>query len=466
MLKKHRIYLAEFEISKLQEDGSWKEEKVVSIENPITCNLNISVDVAGNANAGMFQFINLSEQVRADLWCDIFTRGDTRITMRFYAGYGYPDEKDVKGQPQFIRPLIFLGELKQCISYKNGDSTEWITDIQAFEGGAFYEYGYVNATFAKNLNFVDLVNYMLEKDKNTQIGYITPDIVKLPRNKTFIGQVMDLLGREYGGYEIFIDKGQFNVLGPNDVIPGELLVITDASGLLGTPKRSQNMFIINMLFEPQIRIGQTVSVVSDSLPQFNKAYKVMSVKHSGTISERVSGTLTTEISVVDLVAETTRELAPAKPTTYDKKATSIWDKPLKFFKITSPFGWRTHPITNQKSYHTGVDLKADMGEPIYAPADGRVTSFGWEGGYGNVVNIDNGKSGNIKVTSKYAHLKSWAVEPKQNVFKGQTIIGYVGSTGVYTSGPKKGQASSTGPHLHFEIREDGKPINPAKYIGN
>lgn len=455
MLKKHRIYLAEFEISKRQDDGSWKQDKVIVIENPITCNLNISVDVAGNANMGIFQFINLSEQVRADLWFDVYTAGNKRIVIKFYAGYGYPDETDTKGHPKFVRPLIFLGEFKQCISYKDGRSTEWITDIQAFEGGYFYEYGYINTTFVKGLEFVDVVNYMLESDKNTKIGYITPEIGRLPRNKTFIGQTMDLLGREYGGYEAFIDKGQFNILDANDVIPGELLVITDDSGLLGTPKRSQTLFTVNMLFEPQIRIGQAVSLMSDNLPQYNHAYKVMSVKHSGTISERMSGALTTEVVLTDLSKSSKRELQPAKPTTYEGKTSSIWDKPLKFFKITSSFGWRVHPIDKQRKYHEGLDMSANMGDPIYAPADGRVTFLGWNGGYGKAIVLDNGVINSLRVTSKYGHLSSWAVSEGQTVFKGKTILGYVGSTG-----------KSTGPHLHFEVRENGAVVDPLKYIGS
>lgn len=462
MLKYHRIYNAKFEISKRQDNGSFEPVKVIEIKNPITCNINISVDMAGSANTGVFQFVNLSPEVRADLWYDVFTRGDTRINIEFHAGYGFPEE----GKDAFILPLVFSGELKQCISYKQGNSTDWITDVQAFEGGYFYEYGYCNVTLAKGTYFTDLVNYMIGVDKDIKIGYITPDIPPLPRNKTFIGQTMDLLGREYGGYEVFIDRGQFNVLGPNDVIPGELLVITDASGLLGTPKRSLNMFIVDLLFEPQIHVGQAVSLMSESLSQFNQAYLVQSVKHSGIISERESGKLTTQLVLVDLPENIRRELTPAKPTTYTGKTTSKWDKPLKSFRLNSPFGLRIHPIFKTSKFHSGIDMGADEGVPVYAPADGKVSIVGWEGSYGNVVNVNNGKIDGVDVASKFAHLKSWAVKSGQNVFKGKTILGYVGSTGVYTSGPKKGQASSTGPHLHFEVRENGKPVNPTKYIGN
>lgn len=450
MLKHHRIYNARFEIYQKQEDMSFKHEKTIEIKNPITCYLNISIDSAGSANMGVFQFINLSPEVRANLWQDVYSVGDKRISLTFQAGYGYPDE----GADKYILPMVFFGEVKECTSTKDGKSTEWVTNVQAFEGGYFYEYGFCNSTLVKGTEFIDLVNHLLESDNNTQIGSITPDIKPLARNKTFIGQTMDLLGREYGGYEVFIDKGKLNVLDANDVLPSELLALTAESGLLGSPKRSSTQVIVDLLFEPQVRCGQEISLKSDSLPQFNQAYKVMSVKHSGVISERESGNLYTTLALFALDVTKKRVVEQAKPSTYTGETTSIWDKPLLSFKKTESFGWRIHPITKQKQFHSGVDLGAREGEPIYAPADGKVSFVGMRGGYGNCVTLNNGVLDNITLTSLFGHMRSWAVEMGQQVYKGQTILGYVGSTG-----------RSTGPHLHFEIMENGKPINPSKYVG-
>ena len=99
-------------------------------------------------------------------------------------------------------------------------------------------------------------------------------------------------------------------------------------------------------------------------------------------------------------------------------------------------------------------MGANSGSPIYAPADGKVTFVGARGGYGNCVMLDNGLLDNISLTSLFGHMQTWAVKVGQQVYKGQTIIGYVGSTG-----------RSTGPHLHFEVKENGKVVNPLKYIG-
>ena len=119
--------------------------------------------------------------------------------------------------------------------------------------------------------------------------------------------------------------------------------------------------------------------------------------------------------------------------------------------VTSPFGTRMHPIFKRVINHTGVDLGMPMGAKVKAANSGKVIYVGWYGGYGKVVIIDHGRVGGVPVTSLYAHLSSYCVSNGVSVYKGQ-IIGNVGSTGY-----------STGPHLHFEIRENGRPVNPAKY---
>jgi murein DD-endopeptidase MepM/ murein hydrolase activator NlpD len=110
--------------------------------------------------------------------------------------------------------------------------------------------------------------------------------------------------------------------------------------------------------------------------------------------------------------------------------------------ITSPFGWRWGRM------HEGIDLGAAYGTPIAAAAAGAVIYAGWEGGYGNLVVIDHGGG----LATAYGHQSRIAVSVGQQVAQGQ-IIGYVGSTG-----------HSTGPHLHFEVRVNGQPVDPLGYL--
>lgn len=113
--------------------------------------------------------------------------------------------------------------------------------------------------------------------------------------------------------------------------------------------------------------------------------------------------------------------------------------------ITSPFGWRSNPFGGSPEFHQGLDIAAPSGTTVTAAAGGSVIMAQWYGGYGNYILIDHGGG----YSTGYGHLSAIYVSNGQSVKRGQAI-GAVGSTGA-----------STGPHLHFEVRIDGKPVDPA-----
>ena len=116
--------------------------------------------------------------------------------------------------------------------------------------------------------------------------------------------------------------------------------------------------------------------------------------------------------------------------------------------ITSPFGYRTHPIFGTTIFHAGIDIGVDYGTPIHAADSGVVVYSGWISGYGNAVIIDHGGG----ISTLYGHNQSLAVSEGQSVSKG-SVIAYAGSTG-----------NSTGPHLHFEIHVDDEKVDPERYL--
>jgi murein DD-endopeptidase MepM/ murein hydrolase activator NlpD len=120
--------------------------------------------------------------------------------------------------------------------------------------------------------------------------------------------------------------------------------------------------------------------------------------------------------------------------------------------ITDPFGYRFHPIFHYWELHTGIDIGVPEGTPIHAAEDGVVTFVGWLTGDGNTTIIDDGEVGGHDVSTVYAHQSRFAVREGERVVQGQ-VIGYVGMTGW-----------ATGPHLHFEVRVDDKPVNPADWL--
>ena len=121
-------------------------------------------------------------------------------------------------------------------------------------------------------------------------------------------------------------------------------------------------------------------------------------------------------------------------------------------RVTSPYGWRIHPITHQRSFHDGVDLSASCGTPIHAAAAGRVTSEGWYGAYGQRIVLDNGWISGHYIVTSYNHMSSYAVGYGATVAQGQ-VIGYAGTTGL-----------STGCHLHFSLWVDGNSTDPLSWL--
>jgi murein DD-endopeptidase MepM/ murein hydrolase activator NlpD len=115
---------------------------------------------------------------------------------------------------------------------------------------------------------------------------------------------------------------------------------------------------------------------------------------------------------------------------------------------TSGFGMRQDPFVRGPAMHTGLDIRADTGEPARATAAGTVTMAGWNGGYGKMVEVDHGNG----FATRYAHLSAIDVEVGQSIRIGQ-IVGRVGTTG-----------RSTGPHLHYETRVDGDAVDPQKFL--
>ncbi|HEX2953068.1 MAG TPA: peptidoglycan DD-metalloendopeptidase family protein [Bacillota bacterium] len=117
-------------------------------------------------------------------------------------------------------------------------------------------------------------------------------------------------------------------------------------------------------------------------------------------------------------------------------------------RITSPFGWRFHPVLHKQKFHSGIDISAGMGTPVCAADSGVVIVSGWNGGYGKMVVIDHGN----RISTLYGHNSVLRVSVGDRVTQGQ-VIALSGSTGL-----------STGPHVHFEVRVDGRPVNPLSHL--
>lgn len=125
------------------------------------------------------------------------------------------------------------------------------------------------------------------------------------------------------------------------------------------------------------------------------------------------------------------------------------EKPVRTAEFTSGYGVRSDPFRGRAAMHAGIDLAGPIGTPVYATADGVVSAAGFNsGGYGNLVRLDHGKG----IETRYGHLSAILVQPGQHIVRGQQI-GRMGSTG-----------RSTGSHLHYEVRIDGRAVNPIPFM--
>ncbi len=122
--------------------------------------------------------------------------------------------------------------------------------------------------------------------------------------------------------------------------------------------------------------------------------------------------------------------------------------PASLEYISSGFGYRPDPFTGGPDFHGGLDFKGPVGAPIFAAASGKVAFVGWRSGYGNVVEIDHGHG----LLTRYAHMSGFRTRVGKAVIPGE-LIGLIGSTG-----------RSTGPHLHFEVRINDRPVNPRPFL--
>lgn len=444
MQKIQRNYRIEFEIGtkpyKLSTE--YNVEEYLTVEYPFTFNFQINRENFLRSNSGHFQLVNLSPTTQAKLWLDI-NEGKKYIKMKVYAGY------------QETMPLIFDGLVSQCYSYRRGGDTQVVTDIEANDAQFLYEYGFANYTFNKGTSAKNMLETLLYDVPTIKLGYISSDLSELKSNQTFLGSTVDLIKREYLDFNVFIDKGELNILNENDVIPGQITVLTSESGLLGSPMRSDTNVIVQIIFEPFLVVGQAIEILSTYYPQFNNRYKIIKIKHEGTISGTQSGDLTTTLtlSLGSKFNELTKQIEK-----FNKKDEAInFQKPTSTGSITSPYGWRTHPITKEKRFHNGIDIGVNLNTEVKAIANGTISFCGTKGGYGYAIIINHGDVNGSNITSLYGHLNSFKVSNGQTVSKGEII--------ALSGGVGKNAGKSTGPHLHLEIKENNKSVNPSKYIG-
>lgn len=259
----------------------------ITITLPFTLEFEINRGGTPTAQTATFRIYNLGEVTRNAIQRDSFTFTDFRA-IQFRAGYWSPAGN--------FMPLVFNGTVKTAYSYRRG--VDFITEIQAYDGGW-------------QMSNVNQVSLTLEAGSTgtetiTRLSKLLTGLVGVPivgnypvankRGEVLFGNAWQLIQLK-SGFTAIIDNGQVKALNRDEVIAGQIPLISSATGLLGSPQRSDASLDFEMIFEPRLTLYQLIRLESSAQPIYNRNWKVMGIQHRGTISPRVGGDALTKVQL-------------------------------------------------------------------------------------------------------------------------------------------------------------------------
>lgn len=252
----------------------------VTINFPLTLELEINRNTLASCNTASFRIYNMREDTRRQIFQDRYeTTTYRQIVLR--AGY------DSDPTPS----IIFRGNLRSAYSHRQKEN--WITEIEAFDGGFGVQNGQVGLTIPAGYDLKNVVRSLIQGMPNVSLGAIGEiGGVQSARGIVVNGSAWAALNQIAPDAQVFIDNEVANVIGKNEyvIFPGEPYLIEASSGLLETPRRYDRLLDVPILFEPRLRVGGLIQLNS-SVPYYNGLYSVIGVRHMGVISGAISGKL-------------------------------------------------------------------------------------------------------------------------------------------------------------------------------
>lgn len=251
----------------------------VEITRPISIDFDVIRNTFSQANTAMVRIYNLNPLTRSKLRKDKYSINKLK-KIRLAIGYGDQLSSVLSGEVQ--------------VAYSERVGSDYITTIQSFDAGKAYATATINRQYSAGTRYDTIMNDLVSSLKNAGVekGKIGAIEGETKRSASYSGSVIQIAENLSGG-NFFIDQGKAFVLALDEAYRSGVPVIRAGTGLLGTPVRDFQNVTINMLLEPGLSIGQLLQLESFSDPTFNSIYKVISLHHSGTISETTSGSVKT-----------------------------------------------------------------------------------------------------------------------------------------------------------------------------
>lgn len=253
----------------------------IQIGLPLTVEFDIVRNVLASANTSSIRIVNLAENTRGKIYKDAFATNYFK-GIELKAGYGD------------TIPTIFKGNISSASSVR--ESVGMVTRVEAYDGGFAFTNGRADVAFQGGTPINQILDSAIKYLPQVNKGAVGNYSGKLARGLTLSGNPAEQLAQlTNGGF--FVDNEKAYCLGDNECIEGELALINADTGLLGTPVREQTVLTFDMIFEPRLLIGQKVRLQSSTEKLFNGDYKVISVRHRGTISDSVCGSAITSVGL-------------------------------------------------------------------------------------------------------------------------------------------------------------------------
>lgn len=266
---------------------------LVTITAPITAIIETDRHVMASANTASVTLYNLSQSTRNTIRKDKYISSEY-WQMSIMAGYGNNMKE------------IFRGSIYESYSYKEG--TEWITKIEAFDGGHSIMNDFVSESVSGSMTKESLVQRLIAAMPKLSPGAMgAPTKGQSARGKVLIGNVYDLLRAQVDD-SVFIDGEVVHVLSNDEVIAGDIFRI-DQGNLYTSPRRRDTFLECDAIFSPEVKVGYLLDL-SSNIPIYNGRYKVYGLKHNVTISGAIGGDAITTVSLYAGTKDFTQVTAP------------------------------------------------------------------------------------------------------------------------------------------------------------
>lgn len=277
--KWNRNYILRLEIN---------DDQFIEISAPLTLELQVTRNNLSSANTAHFVLYNLNPDTRNLIFKDQYDTSKFRA-IQLFAGYGGTDDTNLA--------RVFNGFIKSACSYREGQNFK--TDIEAYDG-YITSNSFTTVTLPAGTSSKDTIKNIMESFENIKqqvIGNNFTDTSK--RGLSMVGDPMEML-QQLTNNQVYIDDQKAYAISQDEVVPSEIRLISDESGILNTPRKHETLVEVEMLFEPRLKPSQLLELKSALEPRYNGVYRVTGITHRGTISGAIGGDLKTQIQMVQM----------------------------------------------------------------------------------------------------------------------------------------------------------------------